>query len=97
MGASLYGGSLEPALVLLPTLLFLDLVTFERALELGIEDYIYAAGMSRIRHLYVEMVPRPRSTLSVRYTTTSRLPWLPLSLACRFRLGSNRSSPSLAP
>ena len=34
------------------------LVTFERALELGIEDYIYAAGMSRIRHFYVEMVPQ---------------------------------------
>jgi hypothetical protein len=46
------------ALVLLPTLFFLGLVTFERALELGIEDYIYAAGMSRIRHLYVEMVPQ---------------------------------------
>jgi hypothetical protein len=46
------------ALVLLPTLFFLGLVTFERALELGIEDYIYAAGMSRIRHFYVEMVPQ---------------------------------------
>ncbi len=46
------------ALVVLPTLFFLGLVTFERALELGIEDYIYAAGMSRIRHFYVEMVPQ---------------------------------------
>ena len=45
------------ALVLLPPLLFLGLVPFERALELGAEDYIYAAGMSRIRHLYLEMVP----------------------------------------
>jgi hypothetical protein len=46
------------ALVLLPTLFFLGLVTFERAMELGVEDYIYAVGMSRIRHFYVEMVPQ---------------------------------------
>lgn len=46
------------ALVLLPTLFFLGLVTFERALELGIEDYIYAVGVSRIRHFYVEAVPQ---------------------------------------
>ena len=45
-------------LVLLPTLFFLGLVTFERTLELGIEDYIYAVGISRIRHFYVEMVPQ---------------------------------------
>ncbi len=45
-------------LVLLPTLFFLGLITFERTLVLGIEDYIYAAGMSRIRHFYVEMVPQ---------------------------------------
>jgi hypothetical protein len=46
------------ALVLLPTLFFLGLVTFERAMELGVEDYIYAVGMSRIRHFYVELVPQ---------------------------------------
>jgi hypothetical protein len=46
------------ALVLLPTLFFLGLVTFERAMELGVEDYIYAVGMSRIRHFYIEMVPQ---------------------------------------
>jgi hypothetical protein len=46
------------ALVLLPTLFFLGLVTFERAMQLGVEDYIYAVGMSRIRHFYVEMVPQ---------------------------------------
>jgi hypothetical protein len=48
------------ALVLLPTLFFLGLVTFERAMQLGIEDYIYAVGMSRIRHFYVEMVPQAK-------------------------------------
>jgi hypothetical protein len=46
------------ALVLLPTLFFLGLVTFERAMQLGIEDYIYAVGMSRVRHFYVETVPQ---------------------------------------
>ena len=46
------------ALVLLPTLFFLGLATFERAMQLGVEDYIYAVGMSRIRHFYVEMVPQ---------------------------------------
>ncbi len=46
------------ALVLLPTLFFLGLVTFERAMQLGVEDYIYAVGMSRIRHFYVETVPQ---------------------------------------
>jgi len=46
------------ALVLLPTLFCLGLVTFERAMELGVEDYIYAVGMSRIRHFYVELVPQ---------------------------------------
>ncbi len=86
------------ALVVLPTLFFLGLVTFERALELGIEDYIYAAGMSRIRHFYVEVVPRPRSTSSVRYTTTSGLPWPPPSLACRSGLrGGKRCSPCPVP
>src|SRR5919107_4451563 len=37
---------------------FRDLATFERAMQLGIEDYIYAVGMSRIRHFYVETVPQ---------------------------------------
>jgi hypothetical protein len=46
------------ALVLLPTLFFLGLVTLEWALQLGIEDYIYAVGVSRIRHFYVEVVPQ---------------------------------------
>jgi len=46
------------ALVLLPTLFFLGLATFERTMQLQVEDYIYAVGMSRIRHLYVETVPQ---------------------------------------
>ena len=46
------------ALVLLPTLFFLGLATFERTMELAVESVIYAVGMSRIRHFYVEMVPQ---------------------------------------
>jgi hypothetical protein len=46
------------ALVLLPTLFFLGLVTFERTMELAVESVIYAVGMSRIRHFFVEMVPQ---------------------------------------
>src|SRR5215211_6577124 len=46
------------ALVLLPTLFFVGLATFERALESSMEDTIYARGISRIRHFYVEMVPQ---------------------------------------
>jgi hypothetical protein len=46
------------ALVVLPTLFFLGLVTFEHAMQLGVGDYIYAVGMSRIRHFYVQTVPQ---------------------------------------
>src|SRR5919202_868932 len=46
------------ALVLLPTLFFVGLASFERALQSAIEDTIYARGISRIRHLYVEVVPQ---------------------------------------
>ena len=44
-------------LVLFPTLAFLGLVTFERVLQSGIEDLIYARGINRIRHLYQEHAP----------------------------------------
>jgi hypothetical protein len=45
------------ALVLFPTLVFLGLVTFERVLQSGVEDIIYAHGINRIRHLYQEHAP----------------------------------------
>ncbi len=46
------------SLVLFPTLFFLGLVTFERVLQSGIEDIIYARGINRIRHLYLEYAPQ---------------------------------------
>jgi hypothetical protein len=53
--------------VLLPSLLFLGLVTFERVLQSAIEDAVYVRGSNRIRHLYVELAPemRPYFILSV--------------------------------
>lgn len=48
------------ALVLLPSLMFLGLVTFDRVLQSGIEDVVYARGINRIRHLYQEHAPEMR-------------------------------------
>jgi hypothetical protein len=55
------------ALVLFPSLFFLGLVTFERVLQSGTEDNVYARGINRIRHLYQECAPemRPYFILSV--------------------------------
>ncbi len=46
------------ALVLIPPLLFLGLVTFERVLQSAIEDSVCARGINRIRHFYVELGPQ---------------------------------------
>ena len=46
------------ALILLPSLFFVGLVTFERAVQVAIEDIIYARGINRIRHLYTEIAPQ---------------------------------------
>lgn len=48
------------SLVLFPSLAFLGLVTFERVLQSGLEDLIYARGINRIRHLYQEHAPEMR-------------------------------------
>src|SRR5260370_27930363 len=48
------------ALVLFPSLFFLGLVTFERVLQSGTEDIVYARGINRIRHLYQEYAPEMR-------------------------------------
>ncbi len=46
------------SLILFPSLLFLGLVTFERVLQSSIEDTIYARGINRLRHLYLEYAPQ---------------------------------------
>jgi hypothetical protein len=36
----------------------MGLVTFERVLQVGTQDIVYAQGINRIRHLYLEYVPQ---------------------------------------
>ena len=48
------------SLILFPSLFFLGLVTFERTLQSSIEDTIYARGINRLRHLYLEYAPEMR-------------------------------------
>jgi hypothetical protein len=45
------------ALILLPTLAFVGLVTFERALQSGVEDYGYARRIALLRGFYFENAP----------------------------------------
>lgn len=45
------------ALLLLPSLIFLGLVTFIRVNQTGIEDMVAARGINRIRHYYAEVAP----------------------------------------
>src|SRR4029453_13383528 len=44
-------------LVLLPVLLFLGLVTFQRTLQASIDDTVSLQGVTRIRRFYVEALP----------------------------------------
>jgi hypothetical protein len=61
------------ALVLLPALVFLGLVTFERVFQSAVADITYAHGVNRIRHLYQEYAPemRPYFILSAFDDATS--------------------------
>jgi len=54
------------AMVLLPMLLFIGLASFERLLQLGIENIRCVVAINRIRHYYLEVAPelRPHFTLS---------------------------------
>jgi hypothetical protein len=46
------------SLVVIPTLFFMGLITFERVMQAGAVDVIYASGINRIRHLYLEYAPQ---------------------------------------
>jgi hypothetical protein len=48
------------ALILLPTVYFLGVVTLVRILQASDEWRIYGQGMGRIRHYYVELAPEMR-------------------------------------
>jgi hypothetical protein len=45
------------ALILLPALLVLGLATAGRLLQSNRQDLLYAAGINRVRHFYVELIP----------------------------------------
>jgi hypothetical protein len=49
------------ALVLLPTLLFIGLASFERLVQLGIENIRCVVAINRIRHYYLEVAPELRA------------------------------------
>jgi hypothetical protein len=51
------------ALVLLPVLTFVGLVTFERTLQSGVEDHGYARRIARLRAYYFEHAPELESYL----------------------------------
>jgi hypothetical protein len=46
------------SLVVIPTLFLMGLITFERVQQAGNADIIYAQGINRIRHLYLEYAPQ---------------------------------------
>jgi hypothetical protein len=46
------------SLVVILTLLFMGLITFERVLQSGTADMMYNRGINRIRHLYLEYAPQ---------------------------------------
>lgn len=48
------------SLILMPPLFFMGLVTFGRMLDVLVEDLIYARGINRIRHYYLEIAPQMR-------------------------------------
>ena len=57
-------------LVLFPSLFFLGTVTFDRVLQIALEDWIYACEINRIRHYYVELAPTSNATSSSQFTMT---------------------------
>jgi hypothetical protein len=51
-------------LVLLPTLAFIGLVTFERALQIGLEDQLLVRRIARLREYYFREAPELRQYLT---------------------------------
>ena len=64
------------SLVLLPSLVFMGLFTFERVLQSGIEDLIYACGINLIRQLYLEHEPQMRPYFVLSAYGANRKPLL---------------------
>src|SRR5215217_7128399 len=53
------------ALILLPVLAFVGVVTFQRLVQLSIEDIAYAQRIARLRRLYVALAPELQPYLLV--------------------------------
>jgi hypothetical protein len=51
------------SLIVIPTLFFMGVVTFERVLQTGNQDIVYAHGINRVRRLYLEYAPQLASYL----------------------------------
>ena len=68
------------SLVLLPSLFFMGLITFERVLQSGIEDLTYARGITRMRHLYLESAPQLRPYFLLAADDDSRRPLLKVGI-----------------
>jgi ABC-type sugar transport system permease subunit len=67
-------------LVLLPSLLLMGLITFERVLQSAIEDLTYARGIMRIRHLYLQYAPQLRPSFMLAADDESRRPTLKVGI-----------------
>src|SRR6266516_1666769 len=72
-------------LLLLPTLAFVGLVTFDRALQSGIEDFGYAHRVARLRGYYFQYAPElidyllsvpPTQRLKIQGLRGGRWQWL---------------------
>jgi quercetin dioxygenase-like cupin family protein len=73
-------------LTLLPTLTFVGLVTFERAVQSGVEDYGYAVRIGRLRAYYFDSAPEITPYLaSVSARERLALQGLPGGVLQRFR------------
>ena len=68
------------SLVLLPSLLLMGLITFERVLQSAIEDLTYARGIMRIRHLYLEHAQELRPYFTLSADDRSRGPMLKVGI-----------------
>jgi hypothetical protein len=53
------------ALVLLPTLSFIGVVTFQRAVQITSEDIAYAQRIARLREFYVDLAPQLEPYLTI--------------------------------
>ncbi len=76
MGTAFYVFSL----VLIPSLLLMGLITFERVLQSAIEDLTYARGITRIRHLYLEVAPQLRPYFLLAADEKSKRPLLKVGI-----------------